>query len=86
MMRTFISITLDVSKLVGWLYDEASLNMSCRNTYAATVRVMARVIGDVRSDERGSGTARASARGNGGAQHSFGAAGSDSSGRLCATP
>ena len=86
-MRTCIVVTLDVSlKLVGWLYDEAPENMPCRNAYAAMVRVMARVIGDVRSDERGSGTAHASARGNGGAKHSFSAAGSDSSGRLYATP
>ena len=83
-MRTCIVVTLDVSKLVGWSYDVAYANMRCRNAYAAMVRVMARMIGDVRSDERGSGTARAAARGNGGAQHSFSAAGSDSSGRLCA--
>ena len=87
-MRTLIANTPDVSKLVGWLYDVAPVNMPCRNAYAAMpiVRVMARMIGDVRSKERGSGTARASARGNGGAQHSFSAAGSDSSGRQCATP
>ena len=77
-MRTCIEVTLDVLKLVVWLYDPASLNMYCRYAFGAMVRV--------RSDERGARAPRASARGNGEARHSFSAAGGDSRGRLCATP